>query len=217
MPEKVTIPISFFEYAGQYSRPAITALMDRARIVEAVFEALTPWKIEIDNIEPITTGKPSEQGINFRIPAKKIQFFFGADSCKFSKDDANWETANEVAEILTAASQALTNASGVLLSKQKTAIALHIQPRTKSFVDILRPFLSPAIQSLESAQVRSGASIIKWDDRRIVLDGSGALANGVFLKFEREFDGSVDLKLIAERLRADEAAILNMLDVEEDS
>lgn len=56
---------------------------------------------------------------------------------------------------------------------------------------------------------------MKWDGRRIVLDGSAALANAVFLKFEREFDGGTDFERIAFQLKEDEDAIFKMLDVEE--
>ena len=216
MPEKVTIPIAFLEYSAEFERPLLPALMDRARIVQAIFDALTPWGMEIDNVEPITTGKPSHQGVNFKLPEKKVVFFFGAASCKFTKDDANWAAAEEMSKILTAARRALFDTSGAEMSVQKTFIALHLQPRSKTFVEILKPFLSPALQSLENANVKTGASIIKWEKRRIVLDGSAALANAVFLKFEREFDAHADLESIAFQLKNDEDAIFKMLDVEED-
>jgi hypothetical protein len=215
MPEKVTIPISFFEYTAEFSRPILAALMDRAVIVQAIFDALKPWNADIDNIEPITTGKPSEQGVNFKLPEKKVKFFFGAGSCRFTKDDADWAAAEEMITILTSALGALKSTSGAEISLQKTAIVLHLQPRNVTFLEILKPFLSPAIQALDGSALKTGASIVKWERRRIVLDGSAALANAVFLKFEREFDGGADFEKIALQLKEDEDAIFKMLDVEE--
>lgn len=150
MPEKVAIPISFFEYTAEFSRPVLAALMDRAHIVQAVFDALMPWKADIDNLEPITTGKPSEQGVSFKLPEKRVKFFFGAGSCKFTKDDANWAVAEETITILRSALEAFKKTSGAEISLQNTAVMLHLQPQNKTFLEILKPFLSPAIQSLHN-------------------------------------------------------------------
>lgn len=215
MPEKVTIPIAFFEYTANFARPILEALMDRARIVQAVYDALTPWKMKIDDIEPITTGKPSEQGVNFRLPDKKVLFFLGADSCRFLKTDANWAAAEEVITILNAALKALRETSGAQFSIQKVSVAMHLQPTKVRFVEILKPFLSPAIQALDDAEVTTGAAIIKWDKRRVVIDGSAALANALFVKFDREFDANATFDMMATQLMSDEAAIFKMLDVEE--
>ncbi len=216
MPEKVTIPISFFEYSADYARPIFAALMDRAAIVQRIFDALLPWKLEIDNVEPITTGKPSEQGVKFKIPGKKVTFLFGAGSCKFTKDDADWASAEETISILSAALGALKASTCAEISEQNVAVALHIQPKKAKFIDILKPFLSPAILDLEGEAVKTGASILKWDKRRVVLDGSGALANALFLKFERGFDGGASFLEIADQLKADEDALFKMLNVEEE-
>jgi hypothetical protein len=216
MPVKITIPISFFEYTAEFSRPLLTALMDRARIVQAIFDALAPWALEIDNVEPITTGKPSEQGVIFKLPRKKISFFFGAGSCKFQKDDADWASAEEMIAILTAALDALKSTSGAEVRLQRTAIALHLQPRNTTFLEILRPFLSSAIQALDDGDPMTGASVVKWGNRRVYLDGSNALANALFLKFEREFNDQTNFENIAVQLKGDEDAIFKMLDVEED-
>lgn len=216
MPEKVTIPISFLEYSADYDRPIFAALMDRAAIVQAIFDALSPWKLEIDNVEPITTGKPSEQGFKFKIPAKKVTFLFGAGSCKFTKDDADWASAEETIGILSAALSALITSAGTKISGQNVAVVLHVQPKKAKFIDIMKPFLSPAMRELEGEAVKTGASILKWEKRRVVLDGSGVLANALFLKFEREFDGSAGFLEIADQLRADQGALFKMLNVEEE-
>jgi len=216
MPEKVAIPISFFEYTAEFARPIIAAWMDRAGIVQAIFDALSRWNLEIDNVEPITTGKPSEQGVKFKIPGRKVTFFFGAESCKFTKDSADWASAEETISILTAALDALKMSSGAVALTQRTAVVLHLQPKNLPFLDILKPFLSPSMQVLDEGPVKTGASILKWDKRRVVLDGSGALANAVFVRFERDFDGVSSFQDIAVQLKADEDAIFKLLQVEED-
>jgi len=216
MPEKVNIPISLFEYVADFTRPVVAIWMDRAQIVQAMFDALIPWKLNIDNVEPVLNGKASEQGLNIRLPEKRVTFFFGPTTCKFTKDDADWASAEETINILTAATNTLKKVGGVEISAQRTSIMLHLQPKATSFLNILKPFLSPAIQALENESAMTGAAIVKWDKRRVILDGSAALANAVFLKFEREFNGDANFEDIALQLRTDEEAILRMLDVEED-
>jgi len=145
-----------------------------------------------------------------------VTFFFGADRCIFTKGEADWSSAEEMIQILTAALGALKITSGAEVTTQKTEVSLHLQPKIKSFLEILGRFLSPAIQALDGAKAKTGASVVKWEKRRVVVDGSAALANAVFLKFEREFDGQTDFEKIAIQLKSDEDAIFKMLDVEEE-
>jgi len=91
-----------------------------------------------------------------------------------------------------------------------------MQPKTKSFRDILMPFLPAPLIGLHPAPFRTGATIIRWERAGITLDGSGLIANGVFVRLDRDFDGDVSYEHIAEQLHADEDAILALLGVEEE-
>jgi hypothetical protein len=48
----VTIPISVFELSIAYARPALTLWLDRAAIVQWMFDVFTPWNL----IEPSFTA-----------------------------------------------------------------------------------------------------------------------------------------------------------------
>ena len=74
MAELVTIPISHFEYVAQFNRPTFALGMDRASVVQAVFDSLIPWRLDIEDIEPIETGKFSERGVRFKLPQKRVTF-----------------------------------------------------------------------------------------------------------------------------------------------
>lgn len=50
----------------------------------------------------------------------------------------------------------------------------------------------------------------------MTIDGSGHVANGIFIRYEREFSASVSYEEIAHQLRADEDGIFAMLDVKEE-
>jgi len=216
MPELVTIPISFFEVAISYERPVFQLWIDRAAVLQGIFDALEPWNPSIDDTEPRNDGKPSEQGIVLKLPLKRASFFFGPASCKFSRDDADWGTADETIAILDAALSALTLFGHVVLGKRKTTISLHIQPRTLTFMDILNPFVPRELAVIESQPVRTMATVAKWENRKVTIDGSGAVANGLFLRLERDFDANATYDEIAHQLRHDEEELFNILGVEED-
>jgi hypothetical protein len=216
MPEIVTTPISYFEVVIEYSEPNIQLSLDRAAVVQAIFSALKPWNITVDDVEVIQTGKPSEQGIKFKVPEKKSSFFFGPASCKFTRDDTDWSLAEETILILDTALSALKSESGITVAAQKTTIALHMQPKKLPFADLLRPLIAPPLAALEAGPAKTMATVVKWDKRRITIDGSGQIANGIFLRFEREFDGKASYTEIATQLKADEDALCNVLGVEEE-
>lgn len=169
MPEKVTIPVSIFDYSSDFVRPIISVWMDRAVLVQSMFDALLKWSLEVNDVEPITTGKPSEQGIKFKLPLKRVTFFFGPSSCKFTREGVDWATAEETIEILQTCLNTLTAGTKAELQNQKTAFILHLQPTTKTFLELLMPFLSPQLQSIRPGKVTTGASIVKWEDGRISL------------------------------------------------
>jgi hypothetical protein len=99
---------------------------------------------------------------------------------------------------------------------KKTAISMHIQPRALSFIDILRPFLPAQLAALETEPVMTMAAVAKWDNRKVTIDGSATLANGLFVRLERDFPGASTYQEIALQLRKDEEALFKILGVEED-
>lgn len=216
MPYPVTIPIAIFEITIEYSRPNMRLLVDRANVVDHLFQAFTRWDVKVDDVEVITEGKPSDQGIKFKIPAKRTSFMFGAGSCKLNRDDATWATAEETIAILNTGWSVLTELGQVEAGTYKTTIALHLQSRTTPFIEILRPFAAHPLIGLETDPVKAIAAIVKWDKRRITVDGSNQFANAVFVRLEREFEGSFTYQEIAEQLQIDESKLLELLDVQEE-
>ena len=215
MSEQITIPISNLQLSITYVRPVINLWLDRALIVQKMFDVFEPWHLNVDDVEAITTGKPSEQGVRFNLPLQKITFFFGPAGCKFTKDGATWAEADETLKVLTTALDVLTHQGGVQFGNMHTSLALHLQPRSVPFHQLLRPFLAPAIAQLENSHPEATAYVIRWKARRITLDGSAALANGVYVHLERDFDSPINFEDMKAILLDDETTILKILDVEE--
>jgi len=215
MPELITIPISFFEATFNYQEPNVGLWLDRTNVVQALFTALKPWHIAIDNVEVITTGKPSEQGIRFRLPEKQVAFFFGPTLCKFSKDNADWGSAEETITVMDAVVSALKRSGNIEIAAVETVIAMHVQLKSLPFMRLLAPFVPAQLAAL-GGEVKTMANIIKWDKRKVIIDGSAQLANGIFLRLEREFEGDMDYPQMAQQLRADEESLFALLDVKEE-
>lgn len=216
MPEIVKIPISYFEVEMEYGSPDLKMWLDRINVVQAVYSALQPWEVKVDDVEIITTGKPSEQGIKFKIPQKLSTFFFGPANCKFTRDGTSWDTAQETIQILDAALSALLGQTGAEIIKRKTVIALHAQMVNAPFIQILSPFIPSQLAALEGDKPKTMAAVIKWEKRKVTIDGSGQLANGIFIRFEREFDGKVSYEEMAQKLWADEKGIFDVLGIQEE-
>lgn len=216
MPELVSIPIAVVEITIEYSRPNLRLAMDRKDVVEQLFDAFKVWNIKVDDIEVISEGKPSEQGVKFKIPSKRTSFFLGPASCKLVRDDAGWDSAQETIAILDAGLNVVMRSGSVEVGGYKTAIALHIQPKTLRFLDLLRPLCPPKLADLDASPVSGMAAVMKWDQRRVTIDGSAQIANGLFLRFEREFDGNATYSNIAAKLKEDEDQLFELLDVRED-
>ena len=215
MPEPATVPNTYFEVIMDYVLPSGKIWMERAAVVQAMFTAFSQWEPTIDDLEVITAGKPSEQGLKFKIPKKAVSFFVGFASCKFSRDNTSWETAEETIQILdTALSTLLSIAGDVVIKNRKTMIVLHVQPKTLSFVRFIEPLIAPQLTSLGQGPLKSAAIVVKWDNRKITFDGSSYVANAIFVRLERDFTPDVSYLNIAAQLRADEDEVSQVLGLE---
>jgi len=79
----------------------------------------------------------------------------------------------------------------------------------------LRRLIVPHILKLESAPTEAMAVVTRWPNRRITIDGSAALANGIFLQMEREFDASLSFDEMKKAILSDESELFELLDIEE--
>ena len=217
MPVLITIPISIFELTILYERPEIRLLADKTRAVEGLFTAFAPWNPSVDDIELLTSGKPSEQGVKIKIPNQGASFFFGPTSCKFTKDPATWPEADQTLQLLSVALEALGRSTGVTFGKRTSVLSLHLQPTIVSFRDILRKFIVPELLALDPGAPTVMAVVARWPTHRVTLDGSATLANGIFLQAERGFDGDATFENIKEAIFSDEQELFKLLDVQEDA
>jgi hypothetical protein len=215
MPAEITIPISVFEVTVQYQKPNIRLLAERAGVIEELFAAFAPWNPKLDDMEVLTAGKPTEQGVQIKIATQTASFFFGASHCKFVKDSAVWVEADQILAILMAALGARRRVTGVDYADRTAVLSLHLQPKTIPFRDILRKFIVPEILALSKEQTTTMAIVSRWPKYRITLDGSAALANGLFVQSERQFDATTSFDDMKATVFQDEQDLFKLLDVQE--
>ena len=215
MAEPVIIPISVFEVTVRYEKPVIRLLTDRAEIIQTLFDAFAEFEPNADDLEVVSAGKTAEQGIRLRFASQKITFFFGAANCKFTKEAALWAEADTILRILDTFLAILTKVSGVTFGKKTSVLSLHLQPKTASSQDILRPFIDSGIKSLDRAPLDAIAIVARWPRHRITLDGSALVANGIFVQMEREFDATLSYDEMKRDIFNDEFDLLKLLGVEE--
>ena len=215
MTAEVTIPISIFELSITYDKPFLRIFGDRAQFIANLFDSFTPWNPTVDDIEFTTVGKTSEQGVKFCLPSQGASFFFGPSSCKFRKEDARWVEADDTIRILEAGLKTLGIAFGVTFRSKVSFLSLHLQPRTVSFKDILRPLIVTEIAMLNPAPVETLAIVSRWPGYRITIDGSAAIANGIFLLCERHFDAGASYDDIKTKIAEDQVELFKVLGVVE--
>jgi hypothetical protein len=188
---------------------------DRVNLVDDLFSSFHEFGPSVDDMEVLTTGKTSEQGIRLKLRGERITMFVGASSCKFVKDGAVWKEADRVLGMLATFLRVVTNVKGTELGSKTSILSLHLQPKNVAFRDILKPFLDSRLKALDQEPVKSMAIVANWPTRRITLDGSAQLANGVYIQMERDFPAEMHMNEAKEHIFKDEVDMLKMLEVEE--
>jgi hypothetical protein len=218
MAELVRIPLANAEYQCHFERPYIGFIAnERARVIEAVFNALLPFHMRLADIETINTGSPADHKVIFRIPERGITFQFGAEEYKFNKDRLTAATASDDEQILLAAEQALLEGSGAKVSSCMLTVAMHMQPLNKTREELLAPLVPEPFKDLmKQRQAWAFGNHMRFGDGDILLDFSVGFANGIFLRFSSFFNGKLPLPEIIEKARNNKDTIFGILGIEEE-
>jgi hypothetical protein len=88
--------------------------------------------------------------------------------------------------------------------------------KVSDFEQILRPLVPPQLADLDPGEVKTAASVIVWNNRKVTLDGSGSVGNAIYMRFERDFKGDTGIHDMAAALRGDEKKMFDILGIEED-
>ncbi len=217
MPELVRIPAATAEVVARFDRPYIGLLVaDRGKVFEAIMTALLPFNFRLANTEVVSTGKPAEEKLIFRIPERGITFQYGAEEYRFTKDGSSWSTAAEDVAVWSAAENALLTEGAAKVASCTAMLAMHIVPLSKTRDEVIAPFISAPLKQFSGRQTKAFGCHIRFaDGGEVLLDYSLGHANGVFLRVSSQMEGKPPIVDILARVRSDEEQMFKMLDVQE--
>ena len=217
MGELVQIRFASAEYQARFERPYIGFIsLERLRAFEAVFSALLPFNLRLENTEVVSTGTPADHKTIFTIPERGIRFEFGAEEYRFNKDALSWTTAENDGQILLAAEHALMDGSSAKVAWCMVRVAMHLQLLTKPREEILSHFIPEPFKTFMTQRpaISYGNHLILADGD-VLLDFSAVIANGIFLRYSSNFNGHPPLSEVLAKVRSDQAALFGVLNIEE--
>jgi hypothetical protein len=217
MPHLFKIPAASVEYQARFERPCIGFIgTDRPRAAEAIVDALLPFNFQLANSESVSAGNLAAHKVTFKLPERGISLYFSAEEYRFTKDGANWETAEQDGQVLVAAERALLNDSSAKVARCTVNLAMHLQLLTTPRDEVLAPFVPEPFRRLfMERQIMSYGNHLKWSTGDLLLDFSLLFANGIFIRFSVQFDGHPPLPEIMTAVRREQEGICQILDVQE--
>jgi hypothetical protein len=217
MPHLIKIPAASVEYQARFARPCIGFIgTDRPRAAEAIVDALLPFNFQLANSESASLGNLAAHKVSFKLPERGISLYFSAEEYRFSKDGANWETAEEDGQVLVAAERALLDGSTARVALCTVNLGMHLQLLTTPREEVLAPFVpEPFRHFLVERKANTYGNHLKWATGDLLLDFSLLFANSIFVRFSAQFDGHPPVSEIMAAVRREQHTIFQILDVRE--
>jgi hypothetical protein len=212
--ELVTAEIrqAFFEYRANFKEP-ITIFWSggrQAEIINAMHKTLGPWHVDLENIAWQQGAKNlREVQLSFGVPSQFASIQVGIAGVTMTALNPDWSRAPELMMLFQAAVGALKASTGQEFQFQQTMLGFHLRPPTA------RPFLEVVTQFVNAELLGKDATMfgisVYHSDHTFVIDSSGAIHGGLFVKLIRNFTPEKQFEEMAKALYADEEAVLRRL------
>ncbi|MGO9518338.1 MAG: hypothetical protein ACLPND_14960 [Candidatus Korobacteraceae bacterium] len=217
IPEKtqVEIPYSVVEYTAVFRRPILEAWPAIALIVSAVLEALEPHGFKLDGVETKThTEKLNDYAVVFRRTPPGVTLTVQLGKLTILAENLDWGDAEQFLVAAHAGIGVVLTKAKAEIQSQQLGLGIHIQIKTKPRLEVAAPLLSPTALKLLDGEMKFPGIILQRGKATLIVDGSLAFANGLFVRINREHAADVTLERIAEILRADEERLFEVLGLE---
>jgi hypothetical protein len=203
---------AFFEYRANFKEP-ITILWSggrQAEIIDAMYKALTPWRVELGNIAWQQSAKNlSEVQLSFAVPSQLASVQVGIAGVTMTALNPDWTRAPELVTLFQTSFGVLVASTGHEFQSQQTTLGFHLKPSAaRPFREVVTQFVNA--ESLGSDAAMFGVSVY-YTDHTFVIDASGAIQGGLFIKLVRNFTAEKQFEEMAKALYADEEAVLRRL------
>ena len=197
----ITFPLTYFEYRATFADPVfeLWSAPDRA-LQKAVYKALTPWGITLENVLfPTQPKNIAEWQLTFNLLRFGSSVTLGIGGITLSVNNPDWSQAGLIAAIAGAAVGAVRGVATTCLANQVSTLAMHLTPGRTA-----RQITAPFLNLKDGASSRLGESknlgfSLYGQSAVWVVDASAVFPESLLVRLLRNHDGDIG---IAEILKA---------------
>jgi hypothetical protein len=203
---------AFFEYRANFKEP-ITIFWSgqrQAEIINAMHKALGPWHVGLENVTWQQSAKNlRELHLSFGVPSQLASIEVDIAGVTMRAINPDWSRAPELVTLFQAGMGASKASTGQEFHFQQTTLGFHLRPpAARPFREVVTQFVNAEL--LGSDATMFGVSVY-YSDHTFVIDSSGAIQGGLFVKLVRNFTPEKQFEEMAKALYADEEAVLHRL------
>jgi hypothetical protein len=207
------IPQSFFEYRANFKEPIIAFWFERRQgeIASALHKALAPWNVGLENITWNQAAKnAAEIQLTFVVPSLLAGIQVGIGGVTLNAVNPDWSRAPVFVSLFQTGLDALKGSTGQEFQSQLATLGFHVKPGgARPFKQIMSELVNAKALGGEGASMY-GVSVYS-NDYSYIIDLSGSVPGGVFIKLIRNFTAEKRFEEMAKTLYADEEAVLRRL------
>ncbi len=146
------------------------------------------------------------------VPARSFALGFG--KVHIRAENLDWTEADRFISSHRAALDAVRQKGGAEIQSQQLVVAMHIQLKDRPRKDVTAALLSPVAAKLLDGEADFSGVVLLRGKAIFVIDASVGIANGLFLRINREHPPEASFEELAEVLRNDEKRIFDVLGLE---
>jgi hypothetical protein len=220
MPEKTQSEITYssLDYTSVFKRPIFGPPSPPGELIASILDELGPSGYTFNGVEfSLQAPKLDEFAVVFRrttpaVPARSFALGFGKVCIR--AESLDWGEADRFISSHGAAVDAVRKKGGAEIQSQQLIVGMHIQLKDRPRKDVTAPLLSPVAAKLLDGEADFSGVILLRGKAIFVIDASVGIANGLFLRINREHEPEASFEELAETLRNDEKRIFEVLGLE---
>ena len=186
--------------------------------ISNVLRALEPWGFGLDGVETkLRSDKLDEHAVIFRrtkpvSPAMSMAVFY--NKIFISAENLDWEGAEDFITAVNAGIDAVKEGVNPVVQSQQLVLGIHIQLKDKPRVDVMKPLINPKALGLLDSGLKFPGVIVTGESLNVIIEASVVYANGLWVRLFRDHVGNATLHDVAQKLRADEERLFDVLGLE---
>jgi hypothetical protein len=215
-PIPAEVPLSFIEYKVFYREPLIHAAKLYSEVTPAVFHAMHPWHISLENVSyRQNAANLGEVAVTFLLLGGRVALTITLGFASVLVRDPNWSEAQLLTDIVRAGNGALFGSrNGLVSANQRVSVAMHVKPLTGQIKDLLARIVHPSQGVLTDSDVTAYGFSVYREDCSWLVDKSVLYSDALFVRVERVTGATIPIEEIASTLRKDEMILMDLLNLD---